>query len=402
MRLRISPPAKKAILIGSLCSISYLAVYVAKNILSAVSPQMIESGTFSQKYIGTLSSIYFVTYAFGQLINGRIGDKIKGKYMISLGLGFSGICYILFRFFSHSLFTAYTTYGLTGFFLSMIFGPMSKIVSENTDPFYTTRCTLGYTFASFLGSPMAGILASFFIWKDVFTIGSYILLFMGLFSYIIFSLFEKKGYIEYGKYQCSAKNGFDIKILLQHHIVKFTLIAIITGVVRTTIVFWLPTYLSQHLSFPAETSAMIFTVATFIISATSFVAVFLYERLGRNIDLTILISFVSASVCFLVVYLCKQATANIVFMILGIMSSNCASAMIWSRYCPSLRDTGMVSSVTGYLDFTSYIAAAMASTLFANAVSQIGWSNLILVWLGLMVAGVLVSLPKKQKVSISI
>lgn len=388
-------------MIGCLCAISYLAVYVAKNILSAVSPQMIESGMFSQEFIGTLSSIYFVTYAVGQLINGRIGDKLKGKYMISLGLGFAGICYILFRFFSYSLITAYITYGLTGFFLSMIYGPMAKIVSENTDPFYTARCTLGYTFASFLGSPMAGILASVFIWEDVLTIGSCVLLFMGILCYIIFSLFEKKGYIEYGKYQAIAENGFDIKILLQHHIVKFTLIAIITGVVRTTIVFWLPTYLSQHLNFPAETSAMIFTVATFIISATAFIAVFLYERLGRNMDLTILIAFISASVCFLVVYLCKQSTVNIVFLILGIMSSNSASTMIWSRYCPSLRDTGMVSSVTGYLDFISYIAAAVASTLFANAVSQIGWGNLILVWLSLMIAGMLVSLPKKQKAPIS-
>lgn len=386
-------------MIGCLCAISYLAVYVAKNILSAVSPQMIESGMFSQEFIGTLSSIYFVTYAVGQLINGRIGDKLKGKYMISLGLGFAGICYILFRFFSYSLITAYITYGLTGFFLSMIYGPMAKIVSENTDPFYTARCTLGYTFASFLGSPMAGILASVFIWEDVLTIGSCVLLFMGILCYIIFSLFEKKGYIEYGKYQAIAENGFDIKILLQHHIVKFTLIAIITGVVRTTIVFWLPTYLSQHLSFPAETSAMIFTVATFIISATAFIAVFLYERLGRNMDLTILIAFISASVCFLVVYLCKQSTVNIVFLILGIMSSNSASTMIWSRYCPSLRDTGMVSSVTGYLDFISYIAAAVASTLFANAVSQIGWGNLILVWLGLMIAGILLALPKRQAAS---
>ena len=42
---------------------------------------------------------------------------------------------------------------------------------------------------------------------------------------------------------------------------------------------------------------------------------------------------------------------DIAFLILAIMASNCAASMLWSRYCPSLRDTGMVSSATGFLDF---------------------------------------------------
>ena len=75
------------------------------------------------------------------------------------------------------------------------------------------------------------------------------------------------------------------------------------------------------------------------------------------------------------------------------MSSNSAATMLWSRYCPSLRDTGMVSGATGFLDFMSYMAASISSTLFANAVEEIGWGNLILVWCGLMIVGIIVALP---------
>ena len=74
---------------------------------------------------------------------------------------------------------------------------------------------------------------------------------------------------------------------------------------------------------------------------------------------------------------------------------NAAATMLWSRYCPSLRDTGMVSTATGFLDFVSYSAAAAANLIFANAVTDIGWGNLILVWMGLMVIGVIVALPYK-------
>ena len=75
--LKISDKAKKAVVIGTMCSLSYLAVYVARNILSTVSPQMIEDGVFATESIGTFSSVYFIIYAIGQLINGMIGDKIK-------------------------------------------------------------------------------------------------------------------------------------------------------------------------------------------------------------------------------------------------------------------------------------------------------------------------------------
>ena len=115
-------------------------------------------------------------------------------------------------------------------------------------------------------------------------------------------------------------------------------------------------------------------------------------------DKTILLMF-SVSVCgFAAVYFVNAPVLNIVLMVAAIMSSNGAASMLWSKYCPSLRDTGMVSSATGFLDFMSYMAAAAASSAFANAVSQIGWKNLILVWVALMVAGVIVALPwKKQR-----
>ena len=96
---------------------------------------------------------------------------------------------------------------------------------------------------------------------------------------------------------------------------------------------------------------------------------------------------------FLLVYLIKIPVVNIVLLILAVLSSNCASSMMWSRYCPGLRDTGMVSGATGFLDFLSYMSAAAANLIFANAVTVIGWGNLILVWMGLVIIGTVISIP---------
>ena len=389
--------AKNAFFIGTLCSISYLAVYFARNMLSAVSPQMIETGGFTTEYIGSASSLYFITYAIGQLVNGAIGDKVKGRYMISFGLILAGICSFIFPHISFSLTAAKVVYGLTGFFLAMIYGPMTKIVAENTEPVYAVRCSLGYTFASFFGSPLAGAAAVILAWDGVFTLGSIILLVMGAFCFAMFGKFEKKGIVQYNMYGLKDEKKGSIRLLIQHQIIKFTFISVLTGIIRTTVVFWLPTYLSQYLGFSAQESAGSFTAATLIMSFAAVIAIFVYERLKNNMDLSIFLFFCISMCAFLLVYFVKSPAANIVCLIVAIMASNCAASIMWSRYCPGLRDTGMVSSATGFLDFMSYMAASISSTLFANAVAEIGWENLILIWFALMVGGVIVAAPWKKR-----
>jgi len=395
MKLKLSASAKKAILLGSVCSLSYLAVYIARNILGAVSPQMEADGTFTKESIGMLSSIYFTCYAVGQLINGMIGEKIKGKYMISMGLILASICTFLLPPLSGSLWVTYAVYGATGFFLSMIYAPMTKVVAENTEPIHATRCSLGYTFASFFGSPVAGVLAAIMIWPLVFFTSGGILAIMGVVCFTVFTVFEKKGLIRYGQYK-PVKNTNNIGVLIQHRIIKFTLISVLTGIVRTSVVFWLTTYFSEYLGYDPDMAAVIFTAATFVISASAFLAIYVYERLGRNMDKTILIAFCVSAVSFLLVFFIRQPVANVALIVLAILANNCAASMLWSRYCPSLRDTGMVSSATGFLDFMSYMAASVSSSLFANAVGAIGWGNLILIWAGLMGIGVIVALPFKK------
>lgn len=390
--MKLSKNAKNAVMIGSLCSISYFAVYIARNILSAVTPQMVELG-YTEEYIGSISSLYFVFYAVGQLINGAIGDRIKAKWMISTGLMGAAVTNFVFSRVTVYPTTAMVIYGLTGYFLSMIYGPMTKVVSENTEPHHATRCSLGYTFASFFGSPTAGLLASFLAWEAVFAVSSSVLVLMSVAGFCFFTAFERKKIVRYGQYKPQEKGSGNIRVLIEHQIIRFSVISIITGVVRTSVVFWLPTYIAQYLGFSPKTSAGIFTAATLVISMTAFLAVFVYERLNRNMHKTILIMFTSAALFFALTYFVRQPVFNIIFMIAAIMSSNASASMLWSRYCPSLRDTGMVSSATGFLDFLSYMAAAAANLIFANAASTIGWGNLILVWLGLMLVGAAIMLP---------
>ena len=391
----MKPNLRNALYIGTLCAVSYLAVYFARNILSVASNSMVESG-FPESYPKLAGSFFFFFYAIGQLVNGIIGDKIKAKYMLSLGLLFAGITNIAFAFVAvDNQNLALFIYGLTGFFLAMIYGPMTKVVSENTDPIYTTRCSLGYTFASFFGSPVAGVLASFLAWQSVFNVGSAVLFVMAICCFTCFTLLERKGIVKYGQFDVKKNDGKKlslvekVRLLTKHQFIKFSLIAIITGIIRTSVVALLPLYFAGFLGYSSEESAYIFSIATLVISTTAFISVFVYERLGHNMDKTILVMFSLATVFFACTYFVKHPIVNIIFITLSIMASNASATMLWSKYCPSLRDTGMVSSATGFLDFLSYMAAA-ASNAFSSFIS---WNVLIVIWFALMVFGVVISLP---------
>ena len=396
-QIRLKPAARNAVLIGGMCALSYLAVYIARNMLTATTTQIRQAGAFTDGQLGTLSSVYFITYACGQLVNGMIGDKVKAKYMISFGLILAGICNAAFSALSHIPLASYIAYGSSGFFLSMIYGPMTKVVAENTEPIYATRCSVAYTFSSLIGTPIAGFVAVLVAWRTAFQVSAASLLIMGALCLLGFMLLEKKGIVQYNNSRIQPpKKGGKIRTLLKRQILKFTIIAMLTGIVRTAVIFWLPTYLEEYLGFGPDSATMLFTLCTSILSVTSFVAVFSYEALGRNMDRSILIYFCVSAPAFVAVLLIRQPVVNIIFLILAIMASNCADSLMWSRYCPSLFDTGLTSTATGYLDFISYMAASIASAVFPHAKDYIGWSGLIVVWLCLMLVGVAVSLPRKR------
>ena len=395
MKLFAKAEARNALMIGFLCACSYLAVYFARNILSPVTPQMIESG-FSETTIAALSSAYFMTYAIGQLINGAIGDRIKARYMVSVGLVMAGVCNFLVSLFSDIPAVLTVTYAASGFFLAMIYGPMTKVIAENNPPVYATRCSLGYTFASFLGTPLAGVAAALLPWRGVFSSGGVILAIMGALCFVSFLAMEHRGIVRYRPHDPGRERGGSIKALLKHQFVKYIAVSILTGVIRTSVVFWLPTFINQYLGYSAERSATIFTVATCVIAATPFISIFVYEHLGYHMERTMKIGFSLSALSFLLVFLIQSSVISIVLMVVAIMTANFASSMLWAVYCPSLKGTGMVSFATGFIDFVSYMAAAAANLVFANAVTAIGWGPLILVWAGLSLMGLLVSFVGKH------
>lgn len=386
----------KVLLIAFICVASYCTVYVARNVLGAVTPALLSLG-YSEEYVGQISSLFLVFYAFGQLINGFIGDRIKPKYMMTTGLLLAGICNFVFPYVIDSLFVAIVVYGVSGYFLSMIYGPMTKFVSENLEQKNAVRVSIAYGFSSYVGSPLAGLLASFLIWSDTFKVSSIALITVAVMAISMFLGAEKKFGIVYNVKREQTGQKRSVNLLIKRDIIRFSIVAMLTGIVRTSVVFWLPTYINQRLGFSPEESALLFTVATAVIAPTALIVAIVFEKTGRNIYKTMTMCFSVSTVFFVCAFFFSNPVINLICMILAIMGNNGSATMLWSMYCPSLSDTGMVSTATGFLDFLSYMSAALANVIFATASITIGWGNLVLVWCAIMAVGIVVARVKVQK-----
>lgn len=387
----------KALQIGSVCVGSYMVSYYMRNVLSVTSPEMLNGGFFSTEFLGTLSSVYMLLYAIGQLFNGIIGDIVKPKLMICGGMLLSGLASILFSFANIPLLQV-ILFAIIGFSLSMLRGPLVKTISENTSADHSRILCTFFSFAGFSGPLIASLISMFCDWRKTFIIAGAIAIIIGVLVYVIFTAFEKNGRLTYAfsKKSEGFKNIF--KIFTLKNFLFYLFVGAIAEIFAASIGFWTPTYFTQKLGFTETASKAIFSAMSFIRAVIPFVTLFLFKAFKEK-DIKIVRFAYLFAILFLVCMFFSTSLPyiNVVFLILANLSIAVSSSLLWSIYIPSQRESGMVSTVNGFLDFSGYAVASGANILFAHAIGGLGWNGIIGIWTGIVALGAVIAFLVKQK-----
>ena len=391
---------QKAWRIGSFCIATYLASYVTRNILSVSTPEMIKEAFFTKEYTGLLSSICFIFYAAGQLINGFIGDRVHPKYMIIMGLGISSVSTFVIPIFDNRI-LHFMAFALIGFGLSMLRGPLMKVISENTAATHARMiCTL-FSMAGFAGPLIASILSIFFKWRAVFTATGVISVIITVLAVAAMTTLEKRGEIrfvpKYDKGIAGILNVFKLE-----DFIFYMLISAIGEIAGSSITFWIPTYTTEHLGFSNDAASTIYSVVSFSTLFTPFITLLIYEKLIRNGIKLALVMYVISAVFFIAVRFIAAPVLNVSMLIIAKMAAAAASSIVWSAYIPGLARSGKVSSANGVKDAAGYAMASLANVLFSTFVGRLGWGGIVNMWYIIMLIGAAVSfikltMKKKQK-----
>ena len=391
---------QKAWRIGSFCIATYLASYVTRNILSVSTPEMIKEAFFTKEYTGLLSSICFIFYAVGQLINGFIGDRVHPKYMIIMGLGISSGSTFVIPIFDNRI-LHFTAFALIGFGLSMLRGPLMKVISENTAATHARMiCTL-FSMAGFAGPLIASILSIFFKWRAVFTATGVISVIITVLAVAAITTLEKRGEIKFVPKYDKGIAGI-LNVFKLEDFIFYMLISSIGEIAGSSITFWIPTYTTEHLGFSNDAASTIYSVVSFSTLFTPFITLLIYEKLIRNGIKLALVMYVISAVFFIAVRFTAAPVLNVSMLIIAKVAAAAASSIVWSAYIPGLARSGKVSSANGVIDAAGYAMASLANVLFSTFVGRLGWGGVVNMWYIIMLIGAAVSfikliMKKKQK-----
>lgn len=379
--------------IGSLCIATYLASYVTRNILSVSTPEMIKEAFFTKEYTGLLSSVCFIFYAVGQLINGFIGDIVHPKYMIIMGLGVSSISTFAIPLFDNRI-IHFTAFALIGFGLSMLRGPLMKVISENTAAMHARMiCTL-FSMAGFAGPLIASLLSIFFEWRAVFTVTGIISVFITVASVTVISLLEKRGEIKFTPKKEKGVLNSILSVFKLEDFFFYMFISAIGEIAGSSITFWIPTYTTEHLGFSGDAASTIYSVVSLTTLFTPFITLVIYEKLIRNGVKLALVMYVLSAVFFIAVRFTAAPLVNVIMLIIAKMAAAAASSIVWSAYIPGLARSGKVSSANGVIDAAGYAMASLANVIFSGSVSRLGWGGIVNMWYIIMLIGAAASAGK--------
>ncbi len=395
----IKAETKKAVTVGVMCITTYLVNYYLRNILSVLTPQLLDTGKFTVEHIGLLSSVYMIFYAAGQLVNGFLGDFLSPKKMVAAGILIAGFTCVIFPFIGIEILHI-LCFAVFGFGLSMVRGPLMKIISENTIPDHARTICVFFSFASFAGPLIASLFAMLNNWHWVFIVAGTVAIFVAFAAYAVLTVMENKKQISY---QSNKGQGLS-SILSVFKIERFAFYMVIACLIEiggASISFWIPTLLTENLLFQKNTANIIFTAISTVRSFMPFVALAIF-RATKEKDIAMMrVTFSIAAVMFASMLFAPNKWFSLTVLVLALMAMSCSSALLWSIYIPGLGKTGKVSSVNGVLDCTGYIAAAIANMLFAGIMGSIGWNAVFILWSAIGISGVTATLfvNKKQKVN---
>ncbi len=112
------------------CWLVYACGYIARVNYSAAMPLMKDVGAISAELAGLPSTVYFIAYALGQVLNGVLADKKSPFILIIIGLSVIITTQMLMSFVSAPAILLIVWWGINGLGQSMLWAPVFFIISN--------------------------------------------------------------------------------------------------------------------------------------------------------------------------------------------------------------------------------------------------------------------------------
>lgn len=373
-----------AILFG----LTYMVSYITRTNYGAIITEMQSATGYSKSLLSMALTCSFITYGAGQIISGMMGDKISPKRLVTYGLSATILMNLLIPL-CKSPFLMAAVWGVNGFAQSFMWPPIVKIMSGiMTDEEYNRSVgTVSYgssvgTICIYLFSP---IIISMAGWKAVFVFSALV----GILMLFVWNRFAVDITVEPRKKERATErsNTFFTPAML-----GIITAIILHGTIRDGVTTWMPSYIAETYHLSNEISILtgvilpIFGIICFALSTK------LYTTILKNPILCAALFFglgTAAALC-LKLFTGYSAALSVLMSALLTGCMHGANLMLIGIVPNYFKNTGRVSTVSGVLNFFTYVGSAASSYGIALLSEKAGWSVTILVWAAIALCGTLI------------
>ncbi|MBO5060302.1 MAG: MFS transporter [Clostridia bacterium] len=376
--------------------LAYTSIYVARVNLSMAGPELIAANVLDTVQIGMLGSVFSTVFAIGRLLNGGLSDTRPPWTMITIGLVIAGISNILVGFFPPFM-GIFVLWAVNAYAQSMLWSSVLCVVSSMYDEQKAKKKT-SLMVTSVAAGNIVGILINTWLITNfgaefAFVVpGAITILLGGAVALTIRKIPAVSG--KSGKHLSMAgllKNK-DMRLM--------SIPALFHGVMKENISLWMTVYLVDKFAVDLTTSAGF----VLFIPALGFVGRCLYpvcfKLCGERENVVSVFGFI-ACILFSIPIAAGGISPAVAVICLSVIytAASIVNTSILSIYPIRFTKTGNVASVSGMMDFATYLGAGISSVIYGAAIKAFGYSSMFVSWAVISVVSIaaLVGILKNEK-----
>lgn len=391
-----------------LCWCAYACIYLGRNNLSIALPEIQNFLGSTKSQVGIIGGMFLWIYGLGQLINGYVGDKVSSRIYIFTGLFFTALANILFGFTS-SLVVMCVLWAGNGFFQSMLWGPMAKTISYWFSPSKRSSAAIAVSTSMVGGTLLAYILSSQMItrmsWNWVFWIPGIIVLVYSIIWYIFIRNHPKDaGFsapadadVEPAAFEApntvsceTPQKNYTLWEVIKKTRLQFVIIACLAqGIVKDSINLWAPTFFMETHKLNIKSTASLIIAIPLMNFGGMLLAGWINKKFKYREKMATIALFLIGIIMIIGLKTLGQMNILLALTFLGLSSAMMygANTLLLGVLPMRFAKYNKVSSVSGALDFFSYIASGSATAITGLIIDLSGWGGVLIFWVAVTVIG---------------
>lgn len=376
-----------------ICWTTYVVTYLCRVNLSSVMTKLAENMNLTTTQLGLAGSSFFFVYAIGQLINGYIGDKISPYKFVATAILGTGILNVLISI-SNNFWCILLLWSMNGYFQSMIWGPLMRILSEQYDQKHNAKISTGMA-----TSMVTGYITSWVVfgraflyspWQAYFWVPAIMALGTGMIW--LYLIRENKNVLIKNE-RALRERGALLRLFNKERIWVVAFVCLCLGLIKESLSLWAPLLFTEMLNIKAEDSVLLIIIIPLANFAGIWFTNRLIKRLNGNVKKTLFCLFAIACTCSVSLYLVYSiSVAASILCIAAVSAMMYGCNTILLSFVPiSFGRHNIVSTLVGVFDFSSYVGAAISSVLLGFALASQNYYTVFAMWIAVLLLAICVT-----------